>query len=108
MTPREQMDQPDDASPGPLFGAHFDGDAYDPALDKARLTGQIRRVYDLMADGVWRTLAEIGVSTNDPAASISAQLRNLRKQKFGAHTVDKRRRGRAESGLWEYRLVAPQ
>jgi len=82
----------------------FDGSDYDPALDQARLTGQLRRVYDVMADGQWRTLRELEVATGDPTTSISAQLRHLRKRRFGAHVVEKRRRGEAKRGLWEYRL----
>lgn len=87
------------------IGAHFDGPDYSPELDKARLTGQILRVYACMSDGRWRTLPEIRSATGDPEASISAQLRHLRKQKFGSHDVQKRRRGEGKRGLWEYRLV---
>lgn len=86
-------------------GEDFDGPEYVPAFDKARLTGQILRVYNLMIDGHWRTLDEIAQATRDPHASISAQLRHLRKAKFGSHTVDKRPRGDRSRGLWEYRLV---
>jgi hypothetical protein len=83
----------------------FDGPVYDPVVDQSRLTKQIKRVYECMADGRWRTLQEIADATRDPPASISAQLRHLRKRRFGAHTIDKRRRGVAERGVWEYRLV---
>lgn len=79
----------------------FDGPAYDRRIDRARLAGQILRIHDLMADGQWRTLDEIAQLTGDPPASVSAQLRHLRKEKYGAHCVEKRRR---EGGLWEYSL----
>lgn len=82
----------------------FNGSDYDSAKDQDRLTGQIKRIFDLMKDGSWRTLSEIEHSTGDPPASISAQLRHLRKPRFGGFLVDKRRRGAAESGLFEYRL----
>jgi hypothetical protein len=85
--------------------ANFDGPDYVPALDKARLTGQIWRVYTYMSDGRWRTLREIAAGTNDPESSISAQLRHLRKKKFGEHLVEKRRRGNREAGLFEYKLT---
>ena len=89
-----------------LFDAplRFNGPAYDPTHDQKRLTGQILRVYTLMQDARWRTLAEIEQATGDPPASVSAQLRHLRKQRFGSHDVDKRRRGDRLRGLWEYRL----
>lgn len=85
---------------------NFDGPNYSPDLDRARLTGQIKRVFDLMQDEWWRTLAEIESYTRDPQASISAQLRHLRKHRFGGHTVNKRRRGDPEQGLFEYQLIA--
>ena len=84
---------------------HFDGPAYQPEHDHARLTGQILRVWDLMRDGYWRTLQEIADRTGDPPASISAQLRHLRKERFGLHTVERRSRGDRASGLWEYRVL---
>lgn len=83
----------------------FDGPAYIPSRDNARLTGQIQRVFNLMSDGDWRTLREIAQATGDPESSISAQLRHLRKERFGAHTVDKQHRGEPANGLYEYRLI---
>ena len=83
----------------------FAGSDYDAKYDEVRLTGQILRVYDLMRDGKWRTLDEIARTTGDPHASISAQLRNLRKKPGGSHTVEKRSRGEREYGLWEYSLT---
>lgn len=80
----------------------FDGPAYDPKLDDKRLTGQLKRVFDLMADGQWRTLRQIADQTGDPEASVSAQLRHLRKPRFGAHQVERRH---VEGGLFEYQLI---
>lgn len=88
----------------PATGADFDGPCYDPEHDHARLSGQLLRVYTLLRDGQWRTLLEIGEATGDPGASISAQLRHLRKAKFGGFLVEKRWRGERKHGLWEYRL----
>lgn len=83
------------------------GPTFDPALDEERLNDQILRIYRCMVDQEWRTLAEIAQETGDPEASISAQLRHLRKPKFGSFEVDKRRRGLATTGLWEYLLLPP-
>jgi hypothetical protein len=82
----------------------FDGPTYDPQYDHARLTGQLLRVYDAMRGGAWRTLTEISAITGDGEASISAQLRNLRKDRFGGFTIEKRSRGDRAIGLFEYRL----
>ncbi len=83
----------------------FDGPAYDPKYDHQRLTGQIKRVFSLMADQRWRTLQEIADATGDPHASISAQLRHLRKERFGAHVVNRRARGDRSHGLFEYQVA---
>lgn len=85
----------------------FNGSDYVPKIDDVRLTGQILRVFNLMRDAKWRTLDEIAQATGDPHASISAQLRHLRKDRFGAHKVSKRSRGERASGLYEYQLITP-
>jgi hypothetical protein len=82
-------------------GLRFDGDDYVPERDDVRLTGQIKRVFDLMSDGKERTLDGISARTGYPSASISAQLRHLRKPRFGGHTVHKRY---GNNGLYFYRL----
>lgn len=85
----------------------FNGSDYDPKYDQDRLSKQIGRVYSAMIDGGWRTLEEINSITGDPPASISAQLRHLRKVRFGSYTVEKRHRGERKLGLYEYRLLKP-
>lgn len=87
-----------------LFNQDFDGSDYTREFDQKRLTGQIRRIYDVMKDGQWRTLREIETRTEDPQSSISAQLRNLRKERFGAHVINRRGRGEPNQGLFEYQL----
>jgi hypothetical protein len=59
----------------------------------------------------WLTLDELARLTHYPPASISAQLRHLRKPEFGGFAVDKRPRefGRVVRGeefgtAWEYQL----
>ena len=77
------------------------GPVFVQARDGVRLTGQIYRIYNLMSDGAWRTLDEIATITNDPPASVSAQLRHLRKKRFGEHVVDRQHLG---FGLYQYRV----
>jgi hypothetical protein len=90
------------------YKPHFDGPDYVPPLDHARLTDQMGRIRALMLDGQWRTLAEIRAVTGDPEASISAQLRHLRKPRFGEFVISKRRRGEGRRGLFEYQLREPE
>jgi DNA-binding IclR family transcriptional regulator len=54
----------------------------------------------------WLTLAELAEKTRFPPASLSAQLRHLRKPKYGAWEVEKRRREwEKEEVVWEYGLA---
>lgn len=78
---------------------HFPGPE-DPTKTR-RLTAQLGRIFAVMADGQWRTLAEISELTGAPTPSVSAQLRHLRKPEFGGYTVE---REHIENGLYQYRL----
>lgn len=82
--------------------SHFDGADYVHAEDYSRLKSQYDRVFALMRDGQWRTLEGISELTGDPVASVSAQLRHMRKPRFGAHTVERRYMDR---GLYVYRVI---
>ena len=82
----------------------LDGATYNPAIDGARLGKQFMRVWDVMQRGGWMTLAEIAEITQCPESSVSARLRDFRKEKFGGHTVE-RRRVDSEGGQWAYRLT---
>ena len=82
----------------------FDGATYEFQFDHSRLSGQVARVFAFMAFGYWHTLDEIAAATGDPCQSVSARLRDLRKPRFGGHTIDRRRRGDPKDGLFEYRL----
>ena len=87
---------------------HFDGPDYVPKLDRARLTGQLERIYGVMQDGQWRTLRELAVAARAPESSVSAQLRHLRKERFGSYVVEKRRREPLDAGIFEYRVLSPE
>jgi len=78
-----------------------------------------RRQRDVLCDvmlgasqcGTWLTLDELAKLTQYPPASISAQLRHLRKPQFGGYEVEKRQRevskamrGEDFGTVWEYRL----
>jgi hypothetical protein len=82
----------------------FDGATYEPALDQERLSSQLRRVKILMNDGKWRTLSAIARCVGGSEAGVSARLRDFRKDRFGALTVERRR---IAGGLYEYRLIQP-
>ena len=79
----------------------FAGSDYVPERDDKRLLGQFEKVRALMLDGEWRTLQQIADATGEPPASISAQLRHLRKQRFGGYRVEKHH---VENGLFKYRV----
>lgn len=80
----------------------FNGSDYDHERDAKRLSSQYQRIFNLMADGVERALSEIASITGDHESSISAQLRHMRKPRFGSHTINKSYRG---NGLFSYQLI---
>lgn len=83
----------------------WDGSDYVPLQDNKRLSAQVVRIWRVMASGHWYTLREIAEITGDGESSISAQLRHLRKDRFGGHTIEKRIRGERHNGLYEYKLI---
>jgi hypothetical protein len=83
------------------------GPAYDEKRDGSRVRHQQERIRDFMlAANSWKTLVEIHAALDYPEASISAQLRHLRKRQFGGYIVAKRRR--SGKGTWEYRVLPPE
>ena len=91
--------------------AEFDGQTFEDKLDGPRLTLQLERVreYMLAIFPAWKTLDEISEELEKlyeqkfPPQSISARLRDLRKEKFGSYIVKKKRREDKEhNGIWEY------
>src|SRR2546427_5712344 len=62
-----------------------------------RLRTQLETIREVMLSAAqrdsWLTLWEIAAITHYGEASISAQLRHLRKPAFGSYVVEKRRRG---------------
>ena len=77
------------------------GPAYVPERDERRLNAQLGAIWDYIRDQHWFTLAEVEGELGYPQASSSAQIRHLRKPKFGGHRIIKRY---IDSGLWEYQL----
>ena len=86
--------------------------------DRREEATQLGAIRDLMLEvtdrGKWLTLDEIAGITEFGEASVSAQLRHLRKPRHGRYRVEKRRRcsGETESGrdtgLWEYQVWRPR
>lgn len=85
----------------------FHGTTYSPAIDKARLETALGKVYSLMSDGAWRTLAEIATACGISEAGASARLRDYRKEKvreiYPNGGVARKRL--TISGLWAYQLL---
>lgn len=81
------------------------GETFDPKLDMKRLTKQRNKVFSVMHDGAWRSLAEIAHATGAPEASVSARLRDFRKGPYGGHLVERCRSENPERGVFLYRLV---
>ena len=65
---------------------------------------QIRRVFTIMRDGQWHTVLDVAERTGDPPMSVSAQIRHLRKDRFGGFLVE---REYLADGVSRYRVRAP-
>lgn len=81
------------------------GPSYNEQIDGPAIKRQHEAIRDLMLVGDWLTLDEIAERTSYTTASISAQLRHLRKKAFGSYRVEKRRRRGFR--VWEYKVLAP-
>ena len=77
------------------------GPSYVKARDEGRLNAQLSNIWNHIKDQHWFTLAEGEGELGYPQASISAQLRHLRKPKFGGHHIIKKY---IDNGLWMYAL----
>jgi hypothetical protein len=88
-----------------------------PAEERAPLQRDVLREVMLSAQecDTWLTLEELAHMTSYPPASISAQLRHLRKTRHGGYRLDKRCRPTAKhlsrvedrgvnGPVWEYQL----
>lgn len=82
---------------------YFGGVTYNAARDSARLTGQLGQVRQVLSDRQWHTLDEIARRVGGSEAGVSARLRDLRKFRFGQHTIDRQYVG---AGQWRYRLAS--
>jgi len=79
----------------------FSGADYSEERDGDRLSTQLERVRDYMiGHGGWHSIRAIASSTGDPEVSVAAQVRNLRKPRYGAHIVERKRLG----GVYVYHL----
>lgn len=85
--------------------ADFDGYTYEPEHDKERLTKQLEAVKRVLMDGMWWIPANLELETGYNWASISARIRDLRKEKFGGYHVERMRLG---GGIHAYRLAIPR
>lgn len=102
--------QLDFLSPGKeqLDTDEFDGETCVQALDGERLSSLMGRVYALMGDGKPRTLREIADACAGSEASVSARIRDLRKERFrknypNSEVITERVEG--QRGLHRYRVV---
>lgn len=80
---------------------HFDGADYKHDRDSGRLLTQRDQIRLYMEKRDYVTLQEIADATGHPHSSVSAQLRNLRKERFGGYTVDRKH---ISNGLYAYKL----
>ncbi len=83
----------------------FAGHTYVAKRDKPRLTRQILAVFDVLKKGGWYTVSEIASITGHPETSISAQLRNLRKEDNGGYEVPRRNRNGTQLSEYSFSVA---
>ena len=85
----------------------FDGTTYEPKQDDHRLIPLIKELFIVMSDSKFRTLPELEkiLKHRYMITSISSKLRDLRKEKFGGHIVNRQNRGDRKNGFYEYQLI---
>ena len=54
---------------------------------------QLVKVFNIITDGKFHTLAGIAKKINAPTQSVSARLRDLRKPIYGSNTIERQQRG---------------
>ena len=79
------------------------GPTFDHIIDGPRIRNQHEVIKNLMLRSGYLTLSEISHATGFPEASISAQIRHIKKKEFwppqGRYVVTRNRR---HGGTWEY------
>lgn len=81
---------------------HFDGRTIGADPDAPRRLGrQLAAVSEAMADGGWWTVAALKERCGGSDSSVTARIRDLRKDRFGGWNVEREHRG---NGVWVYRL----
>lgn len=83
---------------GELF---FEGCDYVHERDFPRLSPKLAHIFEIMSDGEWHTLPELHETTGYLTTTISAHIRELRKERWGGHTVHRKYLG---NGLYAYKL----
>lgn len=80
----------------------FDGSDIDQNRDGRRLATQYDIIFNIMKDGVWRSVRQLRKMTGFPENSIQSQMRHSRKKRNGSHTVNKKYKTK---GLFIYQLI---
>jgi len=81
----------------------FDGETYDKNRDQVRLSRQIDKVQQFLEGNDYVTLDEISAATGiKNISSISARIRDLRKDRHGNRVVDRKY---ISDGLYSYKLM---
>lgn len=88
-----------------MTSTSFDGSTFSESRDGSRLASQLADVRMLLSTGEWLTLEQISRFTGHPEASVSSRIRDLRKGRFGGHTIEREYVCR---GLHRYRLLLPK
>lgn len=95
-----------DHAPPAVIRGDRDGETFDRTRDLDRLDNAMGRIFNLMKDGRWYTLAELATAGECSEACASARFRDLSKDKFrGPEANWKTDKRHLSRGVWQYRLL---
>lgn len=81
---------------------YFDGrETYEPSRDQRRLGKQLLAVKNYMLTHEWVSLRQLALAVGGSEQGVSARLRDLRKARFGAYVVERKR---VEGAVFLYRV----
>lgn len=82
----------------------FDGDDYNHGRDSERLGTQLERIKEAVIGKGFFTYEQIALMSGAPLTSIPAQIRNLKKARFGGYKVERRY---VCDGVYVYSVLEP-
>jgi hypothetical protein len=87
-----------DARPARAYGAEV-------RLGNRALTEPATRLWNVLQDGSWRTIADLARASDNEPETVTGWLKDFQTPLYGGQDLEKRRAPADQGGAWEVRLV---